>query len=218
MTDWVVANRPYRQVDKLELHTGTVLRRVPFTNSSLGESSFALAVDGKASKVALDTVTSESIAARGDQVVVSPGIVLTPDCDIFQHKVNRIVVAQIVSIEAHVKNQGLNSEKKGRLFESMNRSRATNPGAFNQPGLFPLHADKTLGFEDHLVLLENLASIPIQYSPGQSQGAEVISRSVNGLDNIWFWIHHPGLRIRLINEFARHMLRIGLADTGGKLE
>jgi hypothetical protein len=72
--------------------------------------------------------------------------------------------------------------------------------------------DKDLGFGDHVVLLENQVSLPIEFAAGQKEGMQVSDASVNGLDNIWFWIQHPELRARLTTEFTRHMLRIGLQD------
>lgn len=212
MPDWVATNKPYQKVDLVELRMGMVLRRVPFSVTLIGETR--LGVQNEAGKSEVVSLAGSPLAvevARADKAVVSPGIVLTPDCDIFQHKGNRVVVAQVVSVESHIKNQALNSDKAKRLREGMDKARGTNPGAFNQPGLFPLLEEKELGLEDHLVLLENLASIPIQFR-GEKQGMGVTEASVGGLDNLWFWIQHPELRGRLVNELARHMLRIGLQD------
>lgn len=211
MADWVATNKPYQKVDLVELRTGTVLRRVPFSAELLTATTFGVEREGKREKLHLVEVDQESEVARFDKVVVSPGIVLTPDCDIFQHKGNRVVVAQVVSVASHIKNQGLSSDRAKRLRDSIDRARSTSPGAFTHAGLFPLLAENELGFEDHLVLLENITSIPIQFA-GENQGMAVTDESVCGLDNLWFWIQHPELRARLVNEFARHMLRIGLQD------
>ncbi len=213
MADWVATNKPYQKVDQTELRMGTVLRRVPFSVTPIGDTRLGIQNEtGRPAAVkSFDGAPLETEVARADKVVVSPGIVLTPDCDIFQHKSNRVVVVQIVSVERHIENQRLNSDKAKRLKEGMDKARRTNPGAFNQPGLFPLLAEKELGLVDHLVLLENLTSVPIQFA-GQTNGMAVTDKSVCGLDNIWFWIQHPELRARLVNEFARHMLRIGLRD------
>lgn len=213
MPDWVATYKPYQRVELVELRTGTVLRRVPFPVMTVGATTFGvIGSEGEPQAVTLTGVTLEAEVVRSDKVVVSPGIILTPDCDIFQHKCNRVVVAQLVSVESHIKNQELNSDKAKRFRESVSKARESNPGAFNQPGLFPMLGDKDLGFGDHVVLLENLVSIPIEFAAGQKEGMQVSDASVNGLDNIWFWIQHPELRARLTTEFTRHMLRIGLQD------
>jgi len=167
--------------------------------------------DGRSEVMPLVDAPLETEVARGDKAIVSPGIVLTPDCDIFQQKGNRVVVAQVVSVASHIKNQGLNSDRARRLRDDIEKARGTNPGAFTHAGLFPLLAEKELEFDDHLVLLENLISMPIQFA-GDKPGIAVTDESVCGLDNLWFWIRHPELRARLVNEFARHMLRLGLQD------
>jgi hypothetical protein len=132
MPDWVATYKPYQRVELVELRTGTVLRRVPFPVMTVGATTFGvIGSDEKPQVMPLTGVTLEAEVVRSDKVVVSPGVILTPDCDIFQHKCNRVVVAQLVSVESHIKNQGLNSDKAKRFRESVSKARESNPGAFN---------------------------------------------------------------------------------------
>jgi hypothetical protein len=149
---------------------------------------------------------------RSDKVSVSPAVVLTPDCDIFQHKCNAVSVAQIVSPEEYISNNSLKKEKSDGLRTAISRARTGNPGSFNFPGLFLLLADPSIDFPDSLVLLENHISLPIQFPDGDPNGSKVTEASVGSVDNLWFHIVHAELRIRLINVYARQMLRVGLPD------
>lgn len=212
MADWVQTRNPYELVSDVEVGTGTVLRRVPFSVAPLGQIRFAEAERSGVGWKGLDDFATETEVGRVDKAILSPGIVLTPECDIYQHKVNRVVVAQIVSVSAHILNQGLTAQKKKTIVESIERARESNPGAFNIPGLFPLLRDERLNFADHLVLLDNVTSLAIVFADGQQTGLSVTSESIDGHKNIWFRLADSDLRSRLTCEFVRHMLRIGLPD------
>lgn len=211
MSDWVTTFKPYNKVEVELLRMGTVLKRVPFSVSFLGVTAFGL---DSSTQVKLGDISLESEIYRSEKAVISPAVILTPDCDIFQHKTNRVVVAQLVSLENHIKNQSLNSNRASKLRDDFKKCKESNPGAFNHPGLFPMLEDKAIGFTDHVVLLDNICSLPIDFVGGQSTGLQVTPNSIVGVENIWFWIQTPELRARLATEFSRHMLRIGLLDSG----
>lgn len=212
MPDWVEKHKPYEPVSTAELRLGTVLRRVPFPKKILGSVAFhELDEAGKDRKIALEDISVGSSVARSDKVVISPGVVLTPDCDIFTHKCNALTVAQLQSPEAYI---ALNAPKKDvaeRIRADVKKAHTTNPGVFDHRGLLLLPGDPVIGFEDSLVLLENHISMPIEFV-STTHAFTVTQDTVAGVDNIWFRIKDDPLRIRLVNEFARQVLRIGLED------
>jgi hypothetical protein len=213
MADWVDSFKPYQSVESCELRMGTVLRRVPFPVSALGSNAFGVkASDGQPQSLPLDAIALETEVVRTEKVTISPGVVITPECDIFQHKCNRVVLAQLVTVDNHIINQNLAPGKSRALREEIDRARQSNPGAFNRAGLFLMLRDNEFGFFDHVILMENQVSLPIEFAEGQDKGVLVTESSVGGFANIWFRIGDPLLKSRLTAEIARHFLRIGLED------
>jgi len=212
VASWVETHKPYETVSTAELRTGTVLRRIPFPATLLGFNRFESRDDsGSTQEVDFSTIQIGTEATRGDNVMIASGVIMTPDCDIFQHKCNAVTVAQIVDVESYIKGN-ITKEATAKQFRSdvLNAS-GSNPGAFNKAGLFLLPASADMGLPDSLVLLGNHVSLPIEFS-NDGGGFSVSEASIGKLENLWFRIRQDLLRLRLINEFARQLLRIGLAD------
>ncbi len=140
---------------------------------------------------------------------------MSPDCDVFQVKCNAVSVAQMLTVESYISINNPKAEIAHQIRVKAAKGSSTNPGAFDERGLLFLPGDPSLGFEDSLVLLENHVSLPIERPSGVtrfSPSFEVTEDSVGGQYNLWFQIKDDPLRIRLVNEFVRLMLRVGLED------
>lgn len=218
MADWVDRFKPYAAVNDLEVRTGTVFRRVPFAATLLGSTAFGLADVPKGTgsvpptRVDLALLQPGGEAIRTDNVTIEPGVVMTADCDIFQHKCNTLCVARMVAPERFIELNCLRQEKAENLRKAIRRARIENPATFNFPGLFLLLGDPAFAFEDAIILLDSFISLPIEFATGAPPGSIVTADSIGGRDNAWFRVSHPELRIRMVNEFARQLLRVGLAD------
>ncbi|MBV6504367.1 MAG: hypothetical protein AKCLJLPJ_02488 [Fimbriimonadales bacterium] len=212
MPSWVETHQPYEAVSAAELRTGTVLRRVPFAVTPLGLVDFgSIDASGSLETVDLASVEAGAKVLRQDKVTVCSGAVMTPDCDIFQHKCNAVTVAQVLTVESYIELNGLKPHAASDLRRRVHEACLSNPGAFEKRGLFLLPGDAALGLENSFVLLENHVSIPIEFV-SEGSGFAVSEESVVGQANIWFRIRHDLLRARLVNEYARQTLRVGLED------
>lgn len=149
---------------------------------------------------------------RTSQVEFFPAVILTPDCDIYQHKVNTVVVIQIIPVETFIERNGMAERKANLLRGEVEQAKASNPGAFSRSGVFFLPGSTDLDFPDSLAIFNMQCIVPIQFPDGDVQGNHVIADSIGGQENLWFRIKHSDFRARLVNEFSRQMWRIGLPD------
>lgn len=212
MASWGTKYEAYTEPQTPTVSTGTVFRCIPFPNLPIGESIFARIANNKPATVPFNNINSGEEIGITTSAHVSAGIVLTPDCDIYQHKVNTLIVAQILSIDTFITVNGLTDRQERALREEIVRAKSTNPGSLNRSGIHFLPQDTRFDFEDSFVIFSNHMSIPIRFTENSNTGQEIVSNSVGGNENFWFRIGNPELKIRLVNEFARHILRIGLPD------
>ena len=207
MKSWVQCYQPYCNPDADRPLGSTVFRKVPFAVYTLDQTVFGN--DTGENVVDFSEIVSEQDYSRLDVVRVSPGIVVTPICDIVNRKVDTLLVAELVSVEEYVRRAGLKSEQAKAVKKKVLDAQTSNPGILNANGVCLLPASEDHMFENHLVYFNSITSIRLSLNEDRS----IDHSSICWSDNVWFHLSNQQLIDMISTEFARHYLRIGVSDS-----
>ena len=208
--NWGESFKPYTVVSQPELTTGTVLRKVPFIRSTIDSQEFYDANgDGPSNIFAVKDPERCSLLTNA---FVSCGLILSPDCDICQRKINQVVAIQVLPVETYIRLNNVTGSKLVTLKQNLNRASSENPGCLNVPGLHYLPEDKSIDFPESVAILNMHTIVPFIAAGTKGLDQRIDPKSIGGQDNLWFRISHSELRIRVVNEFAMGLLKVGLED------